>query len=237
MTPIIGLTAVIDNEKKTALLSTYVEAISNAGGLAVILPYTDREDVLSGYVSLCDGFLFTGGVDVDPVIYGEEKLAECGEIQKYRDEYEFSLLTLVLGERKPTMFICRGAQVLNVALGGTLYQDIPSQYKTEIPHRQSQPRSEPSHEVEIMKGTPLYELVGKRRMTANSFHHQAIKEVADGLSVMARADDGIIEALYGKGDSYIRAYQWHPERLATISEDNNILFQDFINAARKEKFN
>jgi len=233
MTPIIGLTAVVDGEKKSSLLSTYAEAINNSGGLALILPYTDSEEALSGYVSLCDGFLFTGGVDVDPVIYGEERLAECGEIQRYRDEYELRLLPLVLEARKPSMFICRGAQVLNVALGGTLYQDIPSQYETDIPHRQREPRSEPSHEVEIMKGTPLYELVGRCRMTANSFHHQAIKKVGEGLSVMARADDGIIEALYGCGDTYIRAYQWHPERLATISNDNNILFVDFINAARK----
>ena len=119
-TPIIGLTAVVDADKKTSLLSTYVEAINEAGGLAVIIPYTNDEATLLKYAKLCDGILFTGGADVDPIIYGEQIIPECGEIQKYRDEYELKLLPIVLAEKKPTMFICRGIQVLNIALGGTL---------------------------------------------------------------------------------------------------------------------
>ena len=235
MTPIIGLTATIDDEKRTAILSTYAEAINNAGGLAILLPYTDDESVLTKYVEIADGFLFTGGVDVDPVIYGEQIIPECGKIEKYRDEFELKLLPLVLKAKKPSMYICRGAQVINVALGGTLYQDINSQYKTDIAHRQSEPKTSPSHDVNVITETPLYELVGKTRMTANSFHHQAIKDVAEGLAVMAKSDDGIIEAVWGTGDTYIRAYQWHPERLSAISDDNKILFEDFINAAKKGK--
>ena len=233
MAPIIGLTPIVDDEKKNALYSTYVDAINDAGGLAIILPYTDNESVLRKYAELCDGFLFTGGVDLSPAIYGEDILPECGEIQKYRDEYELRLLPLVLKEKKPSMFICRGAQVLNVGLGGTLYQDIGAQYKTDIQHSQKEPKSAPSHEVNVISETPLYSLVGKTRMTANSFHHQAVKDVGVGLAVMARADDGIIEALYGTGDTYIRAYQWHPERLARLSRDNDALFVDFIKAAKK----
>ncbi len=235
MTPIIGLTAVIDDEKKNSLLSTYVTAIDRAGGLAVILPYSDDLDTLLKYTELCDGFLFTGGVDVDPAIYGEQRIPEIGTVQKYRDEYELKLLPLVLKKKKPSMFICRGCQVLNVALGGTLYQDIPEQYETDISHKQKEPRSEPSHDVNIIEGTPLHELLKKTRMTANSFHHQAVKDIGKGLLVMARADDGIIEALYGEGETYIRAYQWHPERLCETSKDNGILFGDFINAVMRYK--
>ena len=234
-TPIIGLTAGVDDEKKSALLSTYVEAINSAGGLAIILPYTDDGERIASYVELCDGFLFTGGVDVDPIIYGESVIPECGEIQKYRDELEFKLIPLVISAGKPSMYICRGLQVLNVALGGTLYQDIQAPYKTDIPHRQKAPRTDPSHSVDILSDTPLSELVGRDRMTANSFHHQAVKDVGEGLRVMATADDGIVEGLYGTGDVYIRAYQWHPERLYRISADNRILFDDFIKATKRNK--
>lgn len=233
MAPIIGLTPIVDDEKKNALYSTYVDSINDAGGLAIILPYTDNESVLRGYAGLCDGFLFTGGVDVDPAIYGEDILPECGVIQKYRDSYELRLLSLVIESKKPAIFICRGAQVLNVGLGGTLYQDIETQYKTEIPHTQTQAKTEPSHDVNVLEDTPLYRLVGKTRMTANSFHHQSIKDLGRGLCVMATADDGIIEAVYSTGDAYLRAYQWHPERLARLSRDNNALFVDFIKAAKK----
>ena len=233
MIPIIGLSAVVDGEKRNSLFSAYTDAINSVGGLAIILPYTDNESVLSEYAELCDGFLFTGGADVDPAIYGEEILPECGEIQKYRDEYELKLFPLILKKKKPSMFICRGCQVLNVALGGTLYQDIGAQYKTDILHSQKEPKTASSHGVNIISETPLSELIGKQRMTANSFHHQAVKDVGCGLKVMARADDGIIEALYGTGDTYLRAYQWHPERLAGISGENNALFEDFIKAAKK----
>ena len=235
MRPIIGITAVVEDDKKTSLLSTYAEAVNNAGGIGVILPYTGKDEELSEYAQLCDGFLFSGGCDIDPCHFGEEILPQCGTIQKYRDEYELRLFEIVKKKKKPLLFICRGAQVLNVAMGGTLYQDIPSQYKTDIPHRQPQPKTEPSHEVNIVKGTPLHALTGVERMSANSFHHQAVKDVAEGLKVMATADDGIIEALYGTGEIYMRAYQWHPERLADKEKNNALIFTDFINAVKDTK--
>ena len=117
-----------------------------------------------------------------------------------------------------------------MALGGTLYQDIPSELCVSISHRQSEPRFSPSHQVNVLTDTPLGDLMGKACITANSFHHQCIKALGNGLSVMATADDGIIEAVYSTEDRYLRAYQWHPERLYVSNSLNRSLFDDFIEA-------
>ena len=233
MRPIIGLLAEVDNELTTQVVHPYVRAIGGAGGTPIILPYVTDADVIEHYAGLCDGFLFTGGVDVEPSRYGEETKPTCGEIHKYRDELEFALIERVLDTKKPLIAICRGAQLLNVALGGTLYQDIPSEIDTPISHRQSEPKFSPSHDVRVLEGTPLRELTGMERISANSFHHQAIKVLGEGLRVMALADDGIIEAVYSTGEQYIRAYQWHPERICEINAQNKMIFEDFIGACRQ----
>ena len=235
MKPIIALTAVVDDDKKLSLLPTYAEAIVRSGGLPLIVPYTDCDETLAGIVALCDGICFTGGADVHPSYFGEEIKEACGTIQKYRDEYELKLFDIAYKAKKPILGICRGAQVINIALGGTLYQDINSELTTEIAHRQSEPKTEHSHYVNIVKGTPLYELTKKERIQANSFHHQSAKDIAPSLKLMATADDGIIEALYGTGDVYVRAYQWHPERLCAIDNDEKLIFDDFIAEAMKGK--
>ncbi len=121
-------------------------------------------------------------------------------------------------------------QLINVALGGTLYQDIPSELETSVLHRQTEPKFSTSHEVKIAIGPPLHSLVSEDRMSANSFHHQCVKELAKDLQPMAFADDGIIEAVYFKGERYIRAYQWHPERLYDKDPQNRKIFEDFIEA-------
>ena len=138
----------------------------------------------------------------------------------------------VLAAQKPILVICRGAQLVNVALGGTLYQDIPTEMQTTLLHRQSEPKFSPSHAVRVIEHTPLMELVGKEWLEANSFHHQAIKHLGKGLAVMAVAEDGIIEAVYATGASYLRAYQWHPERLYDTHWQHRLVFDDFINACR-----
>lgn len=233
MRPIIGLLAEVDNELTTQVVHSYVRAIEGAGGTPIILPYVTDAEVIEHYAGLCDGFLFTGGVDVEPSRYGEETKPTCGEIQKYRDELEFALFERVLYTKKPIIAICRGAQLLNVALGGTLYQDIPSEIDTPISHRQSEPKFSPSHDVRVLEGTPLRELTSMERISANSFHHQALRGLGEGLRVMALADDGIIEAVYSTGEQYIRAYQWHPERICEINAQNKMIFEDFIGACRQ----
>lgn len=237
MKPIIGIVTDIDNNLVTAVPDAYNKAIEQAGGTPIVLPYVRDEQTLAHFAALCDGFLFSGGADIDPRRYGEEAKPTCGGIEPYRDEMEFLLFQKALNASKPILAICRGIQLVNAALGGTLYQDIPSEFPTEIAHRQTEPKFSPSHEVNVLADTPLYGLVNTDRIRANSFHHQAIKTLANGLKVMATADDGIIEAVWAPDHRYLRAYQWHPERLFEIDESNRKIFKDFIGVCRKHQPN
>ena len=234
---IIGILGIVDNEKNTTIKNTYVNAIEKSGGVPILLPYAKAPESIIAFADICDGFLFSGGVDINPEYYGETATNECGEIQAYRDELEFKVFDAVLPTKKPIMAICRGAQFINVALGGTLYQDIPSQIKTDILHRQSEPKDAPSHTVSIKDGTPLSSLLKRDIITVNSFHHQAIKKLGSGLGVMASSSDGIIEAVYSYSEPYIRAYQWHPELLFEKDDGNRALFLDFIDACRAYRSN
>ena len=228
MKPIIGILAEVDEDLTTAVKRNYISAVERSGGLPFVLPYVEDDEMLDGIVNACHGFFFTGGKDIDPARYGEVKKNNCGDTQPYRDDLEFRAFKKVFDSGKPILAICRGAQLVNAALGGTLYQDIPTEVNTELIHRQTEGEFEYSHEVNIKADTPLYMLVRAERIKANSFHHQAIKKLGNGLEVMATADDGIIEAVYHTGDQYIRAYQWHPERLFDKDEYNRGIFDDFI---------
>ena len=198
MKPIIGMLAEVDDELSVKLQNSYVKAIERSGGIPIILPYVTDGETVKQFVELADGFCFTGGVDVEPRHYGEQTKDTCGDIQRARDELEFKVFEEVVHTNKPILAICRGIQFVNVALGGTLYQDIPTELETTMLHRQTEPKDTPSHEVNVLENTPLHELVGgANRITANSFHHQAIKTLGKGLAVMSRADDGIIEAVFG----------------------------------------
>ena len=132
-------------------------------------------------------------------------------------------------------FVCRGSQLINVALGGTLYQDIPSEIKTDLTHKQEHPHSEPAHEANVVSGSLLHSLIGKSRIHINSLHHQAIKELGDGLSPMAVADDGIIEAIARTGKRLVWGFQWHPEKTFDNSEDSKIIFKKFIEECGKNR--
>ena len=230
MRPIIGLLAEVDDEFNTRVQEPYVKAIEIAGGLPLLLPYVRESDSVERFIEACDGFFFTGGMDIDPARYGEAASEHLGETQPRRDELELRVLEQVKGCKKPILAICRGAQLVNVALGGTLYQDIPTEVDTEISHRQTEPKYSTSHDVRILQSTPLHGLIGAERMRANSFHHQAVKTLGCDLEVMALADDGIIEAFYLSGERYLRAYQWHPERLVETDAENRRLLEDFIEA-------
>ena len=231
MKPVIAILAEITNDRKTNFNHQYTKAIESTGGIPLLLPYTDNGESMDAFVDFCDGFLFTGGADIDPARYGEAVSERCGEIQSFRDAFEFEMLKKILATGKPVMAICRGEQLVNVALGGTLYQDIPTEAPSDISHSQKEPRFSPSHSVNILDNTPLRTLMGTDRIAANTFHHQAIKKLGEGLTVMARADDGTVEAVYLRGYNYLRAYQWHPERLFETDPHNRRIFEDFIVAS------
>ena len=232
MRPIIGVFAEVDLEQNTKVQNAYIRAIEESGGIPILLPYVKDTDTMNHFVNLCDGFFFTGGADIDPQRYEEKAKATCGEIQVNRDELEFKVFQVVINTSKPILAVCRGAQLVNVALGGTLYQDIPSEIPTQISHRQNEPKFSPSHSIIVLENTPLFRLMEKERIPANSFHHQAIKTLGDGLEVMALADDNIVEAFYLTEERYIRAYQWHPERLYETDIYNRRIFDDFIKACQ-----
>lgn len=233
MKPIIAITPDIDIDGNTKILKAYIEAIETAGGIPVLLPYTENIDTVISYIDICDGVCFTGGIDVDPKRYFEEKMMWCKDTQDNRDIFDLSVFALAKLKSKPIFAICRGAQLINVALGGMLYQDLAIETNTSIKHTQTEPKFSHSHEVKIIENTPLFGLLGKDRIKINSFHHQAIKELAEGLEVMALADDGIIEAIYMPKYPYLRAYQWHPERICQNDENQKKIFKDFISACEK----
>jgi putative glutamine amidotransferase len=218
----------VDDEKKNGMKHSYSVAIEQAGGIALQLPYSENEEALEDYVARLDGFVFTGGADIDPKHFGEEKKDVCGRIYPFRDAFELRIFKKILVSKKPILAICRGMQLINVALGGTLYQDIPTEYKTSLCHAQTAPVTAPTHDILIRDNTPLAALLGKMRMMGNSFHHQAIKKLGKDLCITATAEDGTVEAVTYTGGSYLRGYQWHPERLCAFDSDNRILFEEFI---------
>lgn len=234
MKPIVGIFAEVDGNLVTSVKGDYISAVEKAGGVPFVFPYVENDETLDEMIGTCDGIFFTGGADIEPDRYGEAKKPTCGEPQLNRDILEFKAFDIAFKMKKPILAVCRGAQLVNVALGGTLYQDIPTEFDTDTIHRQTEGIYEYSHDVAVMEDTPLYRLCGEMRIKANSFHHQAIKKLGDGLEVMATADDGIIEAVYYKGDQYIRAYQWHPERLFNNDDFNRGVFGDFIKECIRE---
>lgn len=235
MIPLIGVLPNVDGEKKSKIENTYIRAIEASGGAAILLPYTANPESIDRFIDLCDGFIFAGGADIEPARYGEEKHPLCGETTPYRDQVEFLAFEKIMKTEKPIMGICRGSQLINVALGGTLYQDIPSEIKTDLTHKQEHPHSEPAHEANVVSGSLLHSLIGKSRIHINSLHHQAIKELGDGLSPMAVADDGIIEAIARTGKRLVWGFQWHPEKAFDNSEDSKIIFKKFIEECGKNR--
>lgn len=234
MKPIIGLLCEVDDERDTKALNTYVNAVELVGGLPIVLPYVKNDDNIANFVELCDGFFFTGGTDINPNRYKEEDRGLCKKSQEFRDELEFKVIEKAIKTQKPIIAICRGAQLVNVFFGGTLYQDISTETNATILHQQVEPKFALSHSVRVLENTPLYELVGKREMPANSFHHQAVKKLGENLCVMALSCDNIVEGFYLKGNSYLRCYQWHPERLCESDELNKRIFEDFIKAVKND---
>ena len=232
MKPRIGLFVSID-DGITKVSTEYIYSLEASGGIPIIIPSLKSEETIDYFINQCDGFLFTGGKDVDPKYYGEIPSPNIGLLEPDRDVLEFSCFNKIFNLKKPIMAICRGAQLVNVALGGTLMQDIPSEIDTNINHRQTEVGTIPSHIVNVENHSPLFELIGTDKLEVNSFHHQSIKKLGDGLKIMACAPDGVVEAVYYTKGQYIRAYQWHPERQACIDPKNKKIFEDFINECKK----
>ena len=179
---------------------------------------------------MCDGFLFTGGQDVEPSLYHQRKSENCGMINKERDQLERRFFERAYALDKPMFGICRGIQMFNVLLGGTLYQDLATEYETPLKHSMEPPYNREQHSVEIVKDTPLFDVVKKTKLGVNSYHHQAVKELAKDLSIMAKATDGLVEAVYSRAKRFVWAVQWHPEFSYENDQASRDIFRTFVDA-------
>ena len=242
--PVIGIATQtlpgVEGERQACWLMgrSYVEELRKVGAIPWLIPLVPHDtDTLEAIFERLDGVFITGGVDVDPNSYGEEKSPLCGETDPDRDAVEIALLKHALDRRLPVLAVCRGIQILNVACGGTLYQDVAAQVPAALKHDHFPTPAQPSrkylaHDVAVKPGSRLAQILRESLVPVNSMHHQAIKELAPTLAATAHAPDGIIEGVEGRGGQYLVAVQWHPEELTETQPGMARLFTSFAEAAR-----
>lgn len=231
---IIGLTPShnVDNDD-ISLHSAYIRALKAVEAIPLILPLEITKEELSQLADLCHGFLFTGGPDPHPFLWGEEIHKNCGSISIKRDQMELDLLSIAMEQNKPILGICRGAQLINIGLGGNIYQDIESQYHSvfSIAHKQPLPQTQFCHHVDVREGSMLVDISGTSgRIQVNSSHHQAIRKLAPGLIAGGVAPDGLIEEIEKPDYPFLIGVQWHPEYLWETDPVALNLFKSFVNA-------
>jgi putative glutamine amidotransferase len=216
---------------------SYVEELRKVGAVPWVIPLIPHDpDTLGEIFNRLDGVFVTGGVDVDPTAYGEAKTPLCGTTDPDRDAVELMLLKHAMERKLPVLAVCRGIQILNVLGGGTLYQDVSAMVPAALKHDYFPTPEQPSrkylaHDITVKAGSKLGAILGDGVVPVNSMHHQAIKDLAPGLSPTAFAPDGIIEGVEGTGDQYVIAVQWHPEELTDTQPGMKRLFTTFIDAA------
>lgn len=230
--PVIGISCSIDGGTVEVGM-TYVKSVRKAGGIPFVIPITTSETEIDEYLDRIDGLVMTGGEDVSPLLFGQEPSRFLGEVVPDRDIYDLMLIRKAIKKGIPVFGICRGIQCLNIAMGGDMIQDIPSEVPDAIQHRQNAPRSYGSHTISIVKGSLIAKLLGDEDIAVNSFHHQACGKVAPGYKVTAKAPDGIIEAIESQdGKSF--GVQFHPEGFVYSGNDKFLpLFQHLVQLAQK----
>lgn len=235
----IGLSANQDTiQSKDCMPPDYVAAIFRAGALPLIFPllpseHGQYEGMVKELVDSVDAIVFTGGPDFDPVHYGQEKHDACGDIHPIRDKADLALMQAALNARKPFLGICRGMQLLNIALGGSLYQDLQAQIGPAKEHNRTDTLE--AHRVSLVADTLLRRVVGQDSFLVNSRHHQAIEKLGQGLRVSAHSEDGLIEAVEFEDGYPALALQWHPENLAGTRADQQALFHWLVGMAEQRK--
>lgn len=227
--PIIGVSAGRTQVGSSIVQSTYINAIAKAGGTPVIIPAITDITILRNMVKNLDGLVLTGGEDVDPSYYGEKAIPNMNEVDSIRDIYDLVLLKLATDRNIPILGICRGEQIINVAYGGTLYQDIPTQVQDKsIKHKQSEPREKGTHMISIASGSQLHKILNVSEVSTNTFHHQAVKKVAPNFKIVAGTSDGVVEAIEAYPNRSIMGVQWHPEGHVLGGDTIMLKLFDFI---------
>lgn len=221
------------SQRRQTLNVAYLRAVEQAGAIPLILPNTRDSETAARYMDLIDGLLLSGGADLSPALYGQAPHPTVKGVEPDRDATEFVLTKAAIAADMPILAICRGIQTLNVALGGTLYQDLPTDQPSKINHSQTTagiPRNQATHLIDIKAGTRLREIIGSDQMETNSMHHQSIKEAASGLRISAYAADGVVEAAEIPTAKFIIAVQFHPEETAPTDSLSCKIFQSFVAA-------
>lgn len=220
--------------RMTYVNSAYCNAVRENGGIPFMLPVMGGEEDLQALLSLCDGLLFPGGDDADPVFYGEDPSVFLGNINREMDAFWIMAENMAEKKAMPVLGICRGMQMVNVARGGSLYQDISMMEGKHLLHAQKQNRDYPMHKVRIQPGSALEGLLGTGEIYTNTLHHQCVKQLGKDLTVTAWAGDGVAEAMES-GDRRILLVQWHPEELTRSVPRMNEIFRDFAERSSKYK--
>lgn len=242
MRPVIGVTPDFNagdredmegREPTYFLRARYVRAIEELGGVPLILPLATDPALRRRLFENLDGVLLTGsGPDLPPSLYGERQRYRFRVMSRQRSEFELEMARLAAERAVPLLGICGGMQTINVALGGSLFQDIPSQIPRALPHRQAKPATALSHPVAVQPGSLLRRIVRRDRIRVNSSHHQSVKQLAPSLTASAVAPDGVIEAIESPHHPFLLGLQWHPEFLFDRHDIHRRLFQAFLKAAR-----
>lgn len=238
--PLIGVTGHCTTTATGVRMVTakhaYLAAVSAAGGVPVVLSPDDDPVEIVTLLGRVDGILFTGGKDIDPILYGEPVLNDTVQPEPERDAFELPLIREAVSRDVPVLAICRGCQVLNVSLGGTLWQDLPAQRPGVLAHQQHAPRDATSHSVTVDPDSLLARVLGAGgplTIETNTFHHQAARDPAPLLRPVAAAPDGTLEALEAPGRRFVLGVQWHPEDLALQRPEHLRIFEAFVDAARR----
>ena len=232
MKPLIGIVVCGFMDNRQFVANPYIQSVRYSGGLPLILPLVRSDTLLDQYVSLCSGFLFFGEGDITPLLFGQEPQNGNGQTSITVDLFQIRLMKRVLASRKPVLAICRGMQVLSVACGGTIWQDLSLAPGNTINHMQQSPsRSDVSHRIRTERGSLIRHCAGPA-LLVNSFHHQAVNTPGRGVSVTARASDGTIEAIEIADHPFAAGVQWHPECMYRASREMRALFQEFISRSR-----
>lgn len=228
----IGIIICAIKDKKQYVSDAYVQVIKSAGGLPIILPLVKSKSIIQDYVNLCDGFLFCGGEDITPLLFGQEPASGIGATDISLDLFQIRLMKSILETDKPILAICRGMQILNVACGGTIFQDLCNTNLEIINHMQtSQSRKDVSHRVFFEPRTRVQRILGDFAFT-NSFHHQAIDQLGTNLIVSGATGDGIIEAIEMPSHSFVLGVQWHPESMYDNPSNMKQLFHALIHYSK-----
>jgi putative glutamine amidotransferase len=236
--PLIGITTGhyinTSDREITGAHPSYIRAVAQAGGLPVLIPYGLGLEITRAIYERVDAVLIIGGGDIDPAYYGEAAHPTTA-IDPNRDEYDLNLARWAYDDDLPLFGICRGHQVVNVALGGTLVQDIPSETGSPVPHDVpgEYPNGSRTHRVRLDPGSHLASILGKTELDVNSYHHQSVEKPAPNAIITAHSEDGVVEALELPGRKFALSVQWHPELMVDQDEDARVLFRAFVDAARQ----